>query len=162
MKVRLASAMTTALVAAVFSFVHNDSEAIGQPVVYGPVAVSTPDIYYGSYMKWKLAEKEHKRVPHTPKGYAATLVNRSQFSCLKPLWGHESGWNSHDLNRSSGAYGIPQFLDSTWAGTGYHKSDDYHVQVKAGLVYIRHRYHSPCGAWSFWQRQQAEKGYGWY
>ena len=39
----------------------------------------------------------------------------SQFSCLENLWGKESGWNPNAQNPSSTAYGIPQFLDSTWA-----------------------------------------------
>jgi hypothetical protein len=72
----------------------------------------------------------------------------SEFSCLENLWGKESGWNPNAQNPSSTAYGIPQFLDSTWAGTGIAKTSDGFRQIDAGLIYIDSRYGSPCGAWS--------------
>jgi soluble lytic murein transglycosylase-like protein len=74
--------------------------------------------------------------------------NGSQFSCLEHLWGKESGWNPNAKNPSSTAYGIPQFLDSTWGGTGIAKTSDGYRQIDAGLIYIERRYGSPCGAWS--------------
>jgi hypothetical protein len=80
----------------------------------------------------------------------------SQFSCLESLWGKESGWNPDAQNPSSSAYGIPQFLDSTWAGTGIAKTSDGYRQIDAGLIYINNRYGSPCGAWSHSQST------GWY
>jgi hypothetical protein len=70
-----------------------------------------------------------------------------QFSCLESLWGKESGWNPDAQNPTSSAYGIPQFLDSTWAGTGIAKTSDGYRQIDAGLIYINSRYGSPCGAW---------------
>jgi hypothetical protein len=72
----------------------------------------------------------------------------SQFSCLESLWGKESGWNPNAQNPTSTAYGIPQFLDSTWAGTGIAKTSDGYRQIDAGLIYINERYGSPCAAWS--------------
>jgi hypothetical protein len=72
----------------------------------------------------------------------------SQFSCLESLWGKESGWNPNAQNPTSSAYGIPQFLDSTWAGTGIAKTSDGYRQIDAGLIYINNRYGSPCAAWS--------------
>jgi hypothetical protein len=80
----------------------------------------------------------------------------SEFSCLEHLWGKESGWNPNAQNPSSTAYGIPQFLDSTWAGTGVAKTSDGYRQIDAGLIYIDNRYGSPCGAWSHSQSS------GWY
>ena len=74
--------------------------------------------------------------------------NQQQFSCLQSLWGKESGWNPNAKNPSSTAYGIPQFLDSTWAGTGIAKTSDGYRQIDAGLIYIDSRYGSPCGAWA--------------
>jgi membrane protein involved in colicin uptake len=82
--------------------------------------------------------------------------NRSQFSCLEHLWGKESGWNPNAQNRSSTAYGIPQFLNSTWAGTGIGKTSNGYRQIDAGLIYIDSRYGSPCGAWSH------SRSTGWY
>jgi len=82
--------------------------------------------------------------------------DQSQFSCLESLWGKESGWNPNAQNPSSTAYGIPQFLNSTWASTGIAKTSDGYRQIDAGLVYIDSRYGSPCGAWSF------KQGNNWY
>jgi hypothetical protein len=80
----------------------------------------------------------------------------SQFSCLENLWGKESGWNPNAQNPSSTAYGIPQFLDSTWSGTGIAKTSDGYRQIDAGLIYIDKAYGSPCAAWGHSQST------GWY
>ncbi|WP_369135290.1 transglycosylase SLT domain-containing protein [Modestobacter sp. I12A-02662] len=82
--------------------------------------------------------------------YALAKVggDSSQFSCLENLWGKESGWNPNAQNPSSTAYGIPQFLNSTWASTGIAKTSDPYRQIDAGLIYIESRYGSPCSAWS--------------
>jgi hypothetical protein len=74
--------------------------------------------------------------------------DQGQFSCLQSLWGKESGWNPNAQNRGSTAYGIAQFLDSTWAGTGIAKTSDGYRQIDAGLIYIDRAYGSPCGAWA--------------
>lgn len=90
------------------------------------------------------------------KGYAQSKVGADQWWCLDLLVGAESGWRPDAQNPTSTAYGLFQFLDSTWAGTGYDKSADPTVQVDAGLVYISSRYGTPCAAWDFW------KSNGWY
>jgi hypothetical protein len=91
------------------------------------------------------------------KDYAMSKVGSAeQFSCLEKLWGKESGWNPNAQNPTSTAYGIPQFLNSTWASTGIAKTSDGYRQIDAGLIYIENRYGSPCGAWSHSQAK------GWY
>ena len=83
--------------------------------------------------------------------------NRTQFNCLDALWGdRESGWRPNAQNPDSTAYGIAQFLNSTWASTGIAKTSDGYRQIDAGLIYIDSRYGSPCGAWSH------SKSTGWY
>ncbi|MGK5173548.1 lytic transglycosylase domain-containing protein [Geodermatophilus sp. CPCC 205761] len=83
------------------------------------------------------------------KEYAMSKVGSAdQFSCLENLWGKESGWNPNAQNPTSTAYGIPQFLNSTWAGTGIAKTSDGYRQIDAGLIYIENRYGSPCAAWA--------------
>lgn len=79
-----------------------------------------------------------------------------EFTCLENLWGKESRWNPNAQNPNSTAYGIAQFLDSTWAGTGIAKTADGYRQIDAGLIYIANRYKTPCGAWA--KSQSA----GWY
>ena len=73
----------------------------------------------------------------------------SQFSCLEPLWYHESGWNPNAENPSSGAYGIPQALHgSLMASAGSDWKTNPATQIRWGLSYIHDRYGSPCGAWA--------------
>jgi hypothetical protein len=81
----------------------------------------------------------------------------SQFSCLEPLWAHESGWSVTAENPSSGAYGIPQAMPgSEMASAGADWQTDAATQIRWGLDYIRGRYGSPCGAWAH------EESDGWY
>ncbi|MDY0912469.1 hypothetical protein [Rathayibacter festucae] len=72
-------------------------------------------------------------------------------SCLIPLWNGESGWRWNALNRSSGAYGIPQALPASKMATyGSDYQTNAATQIDWGLAYIADRYGSPCGAWSSW------------
>ncbi len=81
----------------------------------------------------------------------------SQFSCLDPLWAHESGWSVSAYNAGSGAFGIPQALPgSKMASAGPDWQTDAATQIKWGLEYIKGIYGSPCGAWGH------EEATGWY
>jgi hypothetical protein len=80
-----------------------------------------------------------------------------QFSCLQPLWEHESGWNIYASNPSSGAYGIPQALPgSKMSSAGPDWESDAATQIRWGLEYIQGTYGSPCAAWAH------EEADGWY
>lgn len=61
----------------------------------------------------------------------------------------ESGWKNTAQNPTSTAYGIGQFLNSTWAGTGIAKTSDPRQQVLAMARYIKNRYGSPSRALAF-------------
>jgi cell wall-associated NlpC family hydrolase len=94
------------------------------------------------------------------QAYAERLFPRfgwgaSQMSPLVSLWDRESGWNPIAQNPTSTAYGIAQFLDTTWAGFGPKTSDPY-LQMLYGEEYIKQRYGSPAGAWGH------ETSAGWY
>jgi hypothetical protein len=81
----------------------------------------------------------------------------SQFSCLDPLWAHESGWSVSAYNAGSGAFGIPQALPgSRMASAGPDWQTNAATQIRWGLEYIKGTYRSPCGAWDH------EKATGWY
>jgi hypothetical protein len=81
----------------------------------------------------------------------------SQFSCLDPLWAHESGWSVTAYNAGSGAYGIPQALPgSRMASAGPDWQTSAATQIRWGLEYIKGDYGSPCGAWDH------EQATGWY
>jgi len=62
----------------------------------------------------------------------------------------ESGFNNLAQNPTSTAFGMFQFLNSTWAGYGIPKTADPTQQAIAGGRYIRVRYGSPLGAWNAW------------
>lgn len=57
-------------------------------------------------------------------------------------------------NKSSSAYGLGGFLNSTWRGTGVKKSDCATCQVKAMLRYIKGRYGTPSKAYRFHQSRR--------
>lgn len=75
-----------------------------------------------------------------------------QWYCLDKFIQRESGWIHTAKNPTSTAYGIFQFLNSTWGLVGARKTSDPAGQIEAGLDYVQSRYKTPCGAWSFWQK----------
>jgi hypothetical protein len=77
----------------------------------------------------------------------------SEWPALEALWTGESGWSTSALNKSSGAYGIPQALGHGFIGNTAAQ------QIAWGLNYIRGRYGSPSAAWAFWQRQSPSHWY---
>jgi hypothetical protein len=81
----------------------------------------------------------------------------SQFSCLDPLWEHESRWSATAANPGSGAFGIPQALPgSRMASAGPDWQTSAATQITWGLRYVKDTYGSPCAAWSH------EQATGWY
>lgn len=87
----------------------------------------------------------------------------AEWEALNQLIGHESSWNPNAQNPSSTAYGLFQFLDSTWAGVGGSKTSDPYQQAIYGGRYIKQRYGSPSAAWAFWQNPQPNPyGGNWY
>jgi len=74
---------------------------------------------------------------------------RDQYSCLVALWDRESRWRVNAYNSSSGAYGIPQALPGVkMASMGSDWQTNPETQIRWGINYIKHRYHSPCGAFA--------------
>jgi hypothetical protein len=98
----------------------------------------------------------------TPQQIARAMLrsfgwSAGQFSCLAPLWAHESGWSVTAYNPGSGAYGIPQALPGAkMASAGPNWQTNAATQIRWGLRYIRGNYGSPCGALDHEQRT------GWY
>jgi D-alanyl-D-alanine carboxypeptidase/Transglycosylase SLT domain len=69
-----------------------------------------------------------------------------EWGALDELVRRESSWNPEADNPTSTAYGLYQFLDGTWAGTGIGRTSDPYRQTDAGLIYIQQRYGSPRAA----------------
>ncbi len=70
------------------------------------------------------------------------------WSALSKLISKESSWNPNAQNPSSTAYGLFQFLNSTWGSYGA-KTSDPAGQARAGLKYIQDRYGDPKKALAF-------------
>jgi hypothetical protein len=76
----------------------------------------------------------------------------AEFPCLEKLWNKESGWNHKARNSSSGAYGIPQaYPGNKMSAFGADWQTSPATQIKWGLSYIKGRYKTPCGAWTYFQ-----------
>lgn len=119
------------------------SDSSAEPTVYAAPPAAVPD-------------------PGSAKAYAYTAIasrgwGEDQYSCLVSLWQKESGWNVAAMNKSSGAYGIPQSLPgSKMSSAGSDWATNAGTQIEWGLGYITDRYGSPCGAWAKSQNS------GWY
>lgn len=86
------------------------------------------------------------------ESYAKTYSNYDdkQMNCLIQLWNHESGWNPNNVNKKSGACGIPQALPCSKIKK-VEGSNDWKAQIRWGIKYINYRYKNPCGAWKHFQ-----------
>ncbi|MFD7459102.1 MULTISPECIES: transglycosylase SLT domain-containing protein [unclassified Streptomyces] len=96
--------------------------------------------------------------PSEAKAIAKQLIpNAAQFNAFSKIVEHESGWDVDATNPSSGAYGLVQALPGNkMAAAGSDWQTNAKTQIKWGLDYMKSRYGSPAGAWSFWQAN------GWY
>jgi hypothetical protein len=99
--------------------------------------------------------------PAAAQAYASSQLARfgwgaDQMPWLIRLWNQESGW-INQVNKSSGAYGIPQALPgSKMASAGPDWRTNVDTQINWGLGYIAGRYGSPQAAWSH------EVSHNWY
>lgn len=75
--------------------------------------------------------------------------NAQELQAWYTLGMKESGWRNTAQNPTSTAYGIGQFLNSTWKTVGMAKTSDPYLQVLAMAKYIQQRYGSPSRALAF-------------
>lgn len=85
-----------------------------------------------------------------------------EWNALYTLEMHEAGFNNHAQNPVSTAYGMGQFLDSTWGlpSVHGHKTSDPNLQAEYMMRYIKGRYGDPIHAWA--QYYDHPGGVGWY
>lgn len=77
--------------------------------------------------------------------------DQTQFAAWDALINAESGWRPNAQNPTSTAYGLGQFLNSTWRSYGSKTSDPL-MQLQYMAKYIKGRYGSPQKALAFHAR----------
>lgn len=81
----------------------------------------------------------------------AAGISDSDFGYVDYIISHESGWNYHAVNRSSGAYGLPQSLPAgKLASAGADWRDNPVTQLRWANNYAVGRYGSWEAAYYFW------------
>jgi hypothetical protein len=88
--------------------------------------------------------------------YVKENVPRKELSCYFNIIDKESKWNPLAQNPKSTAFGLGQFLNSTWELVDYKKTTDPYVQIDAMIKYVNLVYGDGCQAWDF------KKYKGWY
>ena len=90
------------------------------------------------------------------QNYLKENVPSKELNCYFKIIDKESKWNPLAQNPKSTAFGIGQFLNSTWALVDSKKSSDPYNQIDAMIKYVNLIYGTGCQAWDF-------KSYkGWY
>lgn len=102
-----------------------------------------------------------------PNGYGAYARSKfaqygwgeEDYQALVALWNKESGnpaagsrevtWNPMADNPTSSAFGIAQFLDSTWRTVGGQRTADPNRQMDYGMQYIQQKFGNPRNALQF-------------
>lgn len=88
-----------------------------------------------------------KLVQQEAKAYGWHTGN--EWDSLNSIFMSESGYCNTIQNPTSTAYGMGQFLDTTWATVGGTKTSDALTQARLTLKYIKGRYGTPSKAWAF-------------
>lgn len=127
------------------------------------------DLWYARYKAYVNSIR-----PCTQAGFPSwycPILKKAAVAEGKPRWytdsqlawliSHESGFRPCVRNggvidchyTGNRAWGLFQFLGSTWAGTGIRQTADPYWQTRAGIRYIKNRYHTPAAAVRFWKNQ---------
>jgi len=118
------------------------------------IAILFSPIFSESYTYVNVEAKELTINDH--KLYAIEKVSEkwdNQWVYFDDLIERESNWNSEAKNPKSSAYGIGQFLSSTWKTVGCEKTPDIRKQIDCTIAYVELRYESPRGAIEHWNRK---------
>jgi hypothetical protein len=114
-----------------------------------------------AYSKSQSIYKSNPTAYNNASGWISTALQKTGAdpSWLAPMMeiaAKESSYNPGAQNKTSTAYGLFQFLNGTWNGTGVSKTSDPVAQSVAAVNYIKSRYGTAQNALAFWQRN------GWY
>jgi len=73
---------------------------------------------------------------------------QGQWESFDNIVKSESGWRPDAQNPHSTAFGLCQFLNSTWK---HGKTNDPVEQLRECVAYTSDRYNTPNEAWAFWR-----------
>jgi hypothetical protein len=88
--------------------------------------------------------------------YLKDMVPDREELCYFNIIDKESKWNPLAQNPKSTAFGIGQFLNSTWELVDHSKTKNPYIQIDAMVQYVKVVYGDGCKAWDFRYRN------GWY
>ena len=88
--------------------------------------------------------------------YLKDMIPEREESCYFNIIDKESKWNPLAQNPKSTAFGIGQFLNSTWGLVDYKKTKNPYDQIDAMVLYVKLIYGDGCNAWHFKSQR------GWY
>jgi hypothetical protein len=88
--------------------------------------------------------------------YLKDIVPDREELCYYNIVDRESKWNPLAQNPKSTAFGIGQFLNSTWKLVDFEKTKNPYDQIDAMVEYVKVVYGDGCKAWDFRYRN------GWY
>jgi len=108
-------------------------------------------------------------IPRSSASYTAPInpdIKLYSFLEVEKIWHYkewqafseivrrESEWNHLAQNKKSTAFGLGQFLNSTWATVGCEKTEDPYKQIDCAIKYIDKNYGSPSNALTFWNKHK--------
>lgn len=124
------------------------SLAIASQVTPPPVQIE-----HKEEQKQEEPEQEPPSTPPTNKEIVIFKTDeafgKSEIEPMIILVNKESGFNNLAQNPNSTAFGIGQFLNSTWKNVGCVKTTDPSIQTDCMIKYIKSRYGTPSKALSF-------------
>jgi hypothetical protein len=81
--------------------------------------------------------------------YLKDIVPEREELCYFNIIDKESKWNPLAQNPKSTAFGIGQFLNSTWKLVDFEKTKNPYDQIDAMVEYVKVVYGDGCKAWDF-------------
>lgn len=105
-------------------------------------------------IRWSIAEAPEQIDVKTYSIHKTLEVfGGGQWTYLNKIIDKESEWDNEAQNPSSTAFGLGQFLNSTWKTVGCKKTDDPYIQIDCMTKYIQNQYGTPKKAWQYHLRE---------
>ena len=109
-----------------------------------------------SRSKAQFTDPKSQRAILAYQHYLKQNVPAKELQCYFNIIDKESKWNPLADNPKSTAFGLGQFLNSTWGLVDTKKTENPYAQLDAMIKYVNLVYEDGCKAWNF------RKYKGWY